>query len=53
MAMRAFNHILQFSDITIKRAVPIALGVLYVSNPKINAMDLLVKLSHDEDEILS
>lgn len=26
-----------------------ALAILHLSNPKINAMDLLLKLAHDED----
>lgn len=34
----------------VKRAIPIALGILHISDPKITIMDMLVKLSHDDDE---
>ncbi|KRW98942.1 Armadillo-type fold [Pseudocohnilembus persalinus] len=53
MAIRTYNNILQFCDITVKRAVPIALGILHISDPKIQIMDMLVKLSHDDDETMS
>eukprot|EP00825_Cyclidium_porcatum_P051709 TRINITY_DN9599_c0_g1_i1.p1 TRINITY_DN9599_c0_g1~~TRINITY_DN9599_c0_g1_i1.p1 ORF type:complete len:373 (-),score=65.17 TRINITY_DN9599_c0_g1_i1:211-1329(-) len=53
MANRSLNHILQYSTIELKRAVPLALALLNISNPKINVMDLLVKLSHDDDIQLS
>ena len=33
----------------VKRAVPLALAILNLSNPRIGVMDLLHKLSHDED----
>ena len=33
----------------IRRAVPLALGLLSVSNPQISVMDTLSKLSHDHD----
>lgn len=53
MAIRGLNHILQYCDLNIKRAVPLALAILNISNPKIGIMDLLTKLSHDQDEELS
>lgn len=53
MALRSLGHILQYCDIKIKRAVPSALALLNISNPKIQVMDLLTKLSHDQDEELS
>jgi len=33
----------------IRRAVPLALGLASVSNPRISVMDTLSKLSHDSD----
>lgn len=33
----------------IRRAVPLALGLISVSNPQIPVMDTLSKLSHDHD----
>jgi 26S proteasome regulatory subunit N1 len=53
MVVRSMNHILQYCEISIKRAVPLALAMLNLSNPKINIMDLLTKLSHDQDTELS
>ena len=53
MALRSIGHLLQYGEITIKRAVPLALAALNISNPKIQIQDLLVKLSHDSDIELS
>ena len=53
MALRGLNHLLQYCDVNVKRAVPLALALLNISNPKIGVMDLLTKLSHDQDEELS
>ena len=53
MAARFLNHILQFCELPVKRAVPIALGLLNISNPSIIATDLLLKLAHDEDKEMS
>jgi 26S proteasome regulatory subunit N1 len=53
MAHRLLNHILQFCDINIKRAVPLAVALLNVSSPKIQPMDFLLKLSHDPDPELA
>lgn len=53
MANRTLNHILQYGNIELKRSVPLALALLNISNPKINVMDSLVKLSHDSDIQLS
>lgn len=53
MAMRSFDHFLQYGDPVIKRAVPLAISLLSVSNPKIQVMDTLSKLSHDIDADVS
>jgi len=53
MALRGLSHVLQYCDVNVKRAVPLALALLNISNPKIGIMDLLTKLSHDQDEELS
>jgi len=53
MALRSMNHLLQYGEITIKRAVPLALAVLNISNPKIQVQDLLSKLAYDTDIDLS
>lgn len=49
MAIRSLTHLLQYGDPNVRRAVPLALGVLSISNPKINVMDTLSRLSHDSD----
>lgn len=33
----------------IRRAVPLALGLISVSNPKLNILETLSKFSHDSD----
>jgi 26S proteasome regulatory subunit N1 len=49
MSLRMFDHLLQYSELPIKRAVPLALGFLYVSNPDYGVIDQLSRLSHDAD----
>jgi len=53
MALRSMNHLLQYGEIAIKRAVPLALAILNLSNPRIPVQDLLSKLAHDTDIELS
>eukprot|EP00244_Chara_vulgaris_P006492 TRINITY_DN2463_c0_g1_i1.p1 TRINITY_DN2463_c0_g1~~TRINITY_DN2463_c0_g1_i1.p1 ORF type:complete len:270 (+),score=39.94 TRINITY_DN2463_c0_g1_i1:56-811(+) len=49
MAIRSLEHLLQYGEQNIRRAVPLALALLSISNPKINVMDTLSRLSHDSD----
>ncbi|KYQ90991.1 26S proteasome regulatory subunit S2 [Tieghemostelium lacteum] len=49
MCLRMFDHLLQKGNIHIKRAIPLALALLSPSNPRIAIMDILSKLSHDND----
>lgn len=49
MVFRWLNHVLQFDALYARRAIPIALALLSVSNPKPAVVDLLTKLSHDLD----
>ena len=49
MAFRAFGHLLRYGETAIKRAVPTALGLVSVSNPKLQILDTLSKFSHDND----
>ncbi|KAL4202711.1 hypothetical protein AMTRI_Chr02g222470 [Amborella trichopoda] len=49
MAIRSLGHLLQYGEQNIRRAVPSALGLLCISNPKVNVMDTLSRLSHDAD----
>ncbi|CAJ1333122.1 unnamed protein product, partial [Effrenium voratum] len=50
MACRSIDHILQYGEITLRRAVPLALAILHLSNPKVLVIDTLSKLSHDADQ---
>ncbi|CAC5368762.1 PSMD2 [Mytilus coruscus] len=40
---------LRYGETAIKRAVPVALGLISVSNPKLQILDTLSKFSHDND----
>jgi len=50
MTVRAIDHLLQYGELTLRRAVPLALGLLHISNPKVTVIDTLSKLSHDADQ---
>ncbi|RZC80951.1 hypothetical protein C5167_043544 [Papaver somniferum] len=49
MSIRSLEHLLQYGEQNIRRAVPLTLGLLCISNPKVNVMDALSRLSHDTD----
>ncbi|XP_077500646.1 regulatory particle non-ATPase 1 [Amblyomma americanum] len=49
MAFRAFGHLLRYGEPVIKRAVPLALALISVSNPRLNILETLSKFSHDSD----
>ncbi|TSK67161.1 26S proteasome non-ATPase regulatory subunit 2 [Bagarius yarrelli] len=49
MALRTFGHLLRYGEPTLRRAVPLALALISVSNPRLNILDTLSKFSHDAD----
>lgn len=49
MALRTFEHLLHYGEIRVRRMVPLALALLYVSNPDYGIVDQLSRLSHDPD----
>lgn len=49
MCLRTMNHLLQYGEPNIKKMVPLAIGLLRVSNPEVAIMDLLTKLAYDTD----
>lgn len=53
MSLRLFDSVLQYAEVNVRRSVPLALGLISVSNPKIEIMETLSKLSHDNDEFVS
>lgn len=53
MSLRAFEHLLHYGGLTVKRAVPLAMALLFVSNPDYAVIDQLSRLSHDADPELA
>ncbi|KAJ3309947.1 proteasome regulatory particle base subunit [Boothiomyces sp. JEL0838] len=53
MAFRQFNHLMHYGEPVIRKAVPLAIGLLCASNPLVNILDLLSKYSHDHDQDVS
>jgi 26S proteasome regulatory subunit N1 len=53
MSLRSFGHLLHYGDPVIKRAVPLGLGLISLSNPKLPILDTLSKFSHDSDPEVS
>ncbi|KAL4435475.1 hypothetical protein ABPG77_006237 [Micractinium sp. CCAP 211/92] len=49
MSHRALEHLLQYGEPAVRRAVPLALALLNVSSPDMSVMDTLSRLSHDTD----
>ena len=47
--MRMIEHLLQYGNLNMRRSVPLVIAILFISNPKLPAIDLLSKLSHDTD----
>ena len=45
----SLSYQLQYGEPVIRRAVPLALALLSASNPQLSIMDMLSKLSHDND----
>jgi len=53
MTLRTFDHLLHYCEVPIKRAVPLALALLNISNPDFSIIDQLSRLSHDPDTEIS
>jgi 26S proteasome regulatory subunit N1 len=53
MTLRAFEHLLHYGELPVKRVVPLALALLYLSNPEYTLIDQLSRLSHDQDAEVS
>ncbi|KAI5122903.1 hypothetical protein M0805_007581 [Coniferiporia weirii] len=49
MAVRQLNHLMHYGDPTIRKTVPLALGLISASNPQLPILDTLSKYSHDND----
>ena len=53
MTLRTFEHLLHYGELPVKRVVPLALALLYISNPDYGVVDQLSRLSHDQDAELA
>lgn len=53
MSLRTFDHLLHYGGLPVKRVVPLAIALLYVSNPDYAVIDQLSRLSHDADAQVS
>lgn len=49
MLSRTAEHLLQYGDASVKRAVPLALAMAHISDPDYSIVDALSKLTHDTD----
>ncbi|KAI7908219.1 armadillo-type protein [Cokeromyces recurvatus] len=49
MSLRTFNHLMHYGEPVIRKAVPLAYGLLCASNPQVTILDTLSKYSHDND----
>jgi len=49
MLTRTLSHLMRYCEPVIRRAVPLALAMVSVSNPQLAILDTLSKFSHDAD----
>ena len=49
MLYRTLGHLMRYCEPSIRRAVPLALSLISISNPQLNILDTLSKFSHDAD----
>jgi len=49
MLTRMMNHLIQYGEPSVRRAVPLCLALASVSKPEMMITDILSKLSHDND----
>lgn len=49
MCKRIINHMIQYGEPHIKQAIPLAIALLGITKPENNLMDLLQRLSYDQD----
>lgn len=53
MALRIFGQLMHYGEPSVRKAVPLALGLLYASNPTASLLDTLSKQSHDHDKAVA
>ena len=50
MSHRIFTHLMHYGSPSVRKAVPLAIGLLYASHPVPQVLDILSKYSHDADK---
>lgn len=50
MSVRMLSHLAHYGEPAVRRAVPLALALLYASHPHVPILDTLSKCSHDHDQ---
>ena len=49
MILRQFGHLMHYGESNIRRAVPLAMGLVSASNPQMKVYDTLSRYTHDND----
>ena len=49
MILRTFGHLMHYGEANIRKAVPLAMGLISPSNPQMKIYDTLSRYSHDND----
>jgi 26S proteasome regulatory subunit N1 len=49
MIIRTFGHLMHYGEANIRKAVPLAMGLISPSNPQMKIYDTLSRYSHDND----
>ncbi|KAF2649949.1 26S proteasome regulatory complex, non-ATPase subcomplex, Rpn1 subunit [Lophiostoma macrostomum CBS 122681] len=49
MILRTFGHLMHYGEANIRKAVPLAMGLISPSNPQMKVYDTLSRYSHDND----
>lgn len=49
MVLRQFGHLMHYGEANIRKAVPLAMGLISPSNPQMKIYDTLSRYSHDND----
>ena len=53
MALRLFSHLMYYGREEVRKAVPLAMGILFASHPTTTVMETLSKYSHDHDKAVA
>ena len=53
MVLRQFGHLMHYGEANIRKAVPLAMGLISPSNPQMKIYDTLSRYSHDNDHAVA